>query len=110
MTEYQDSKDYGSARFITLWTVLIMLGMALEFLGRLFGYADNPLAFYHPVIPALTGIVAAVVILSGYFTLTGKRAKQQTMTRRTGVLLIALGASMLIGFFLFKQMIPQIFG
>jgi hypothetical protein len=110
MTEYRSSKDYGSAKFITLWTVLIMLGMVFEFFGRLFGYADNPLAFSYPPIPAFTGIVAAIIILSGYFTLTGKRAKQQTMTRRTGVLLITLGTSMLIGFFLFKQMIPQIFG
>jgi hypothetical protein len=110
MTEHQDSKDLGSARFITLWTVLIMLGLVLEFFGRLFGYADNPWHFSTAAIPALTGIIAAIIILFGYLTLTGKRAKQQTMTRRTGVLLIALGASMLVGFFLFKQMIPQIFG
>jgi hypothetical protein len=112
MAEYDTDKgrSYGSAGFIALWTALIMLGMVVEFLGRFFGYVNNPLAIFHPLIPALTGIVAALVILAGYFTLTGKRAKHEVMARRTGVLLIVLGASMLVCFFIFKQVIPLVFG
>jgi heme A synthase len=105
-----DSRVYGSTGFICLWTVLIMLGLALELAGRLFGYEDNPLVIFHPLIPAFTGIVAALIILGGYFTLTSKRARSTAMTRRAGVLLITLGGSMLVGFFIFKRAIPLIFG
>jgi prepilin signal peptidase PulO-like enzyme (type II secretory pathway) len=113
MTEYKDnqeSKDYGSPRFVALWTALILFGAVLEFFGRLFGYADNPLSIFHPLIPALTGMAAALIILAGYFTVTSKQARQTAMTRRKGVLLITLGATMLVGFFIFKRAIPLIFG
>jgi hypothetical protein len=110
MREQKDGQDYGSARFIALWTLLIMSGMVFEFFGRLIGYADNPLAFFHPGISAFTGIVAAIIMLAGYLTLTNARARQNTMIRRKGVLLIALGAFMLVGFFAFKQIIPLLFG
>jgi predicted small integral membrane protein len=110
MTEYDKDRAIGDARFITLWTVLIMLGLAAEFIGRFFGYEDNPLAIYHPIISALGGIVAAFIILAGVMTLMGKNAQQQTMSRRRSVLLITLGGAMLIGFFIFKQAIPLIFG
>jgi hypothetical protein len=110
MVGHDRDVGYGGTGFIVAWTVLIMLGMAVEFLGRFFGYTDNPLAMYHPLIPAFTGILAAFIILAGYFTLISRQAKQRAMTRRTGVLLITLGISMLIGFFIFKQIIPLIFG
>ncbi|MDR2197597.1 MAG: hypothetical protein LBO07_06525 [Coriobacteriales bacterium] len=100
----------GSVAYIALWTTLIMLGLVVEFLGRFFGYAGNPLAIFHPLIPALTGISAAFVVLAGYFTLVGKRAKRSVMTKRTGVLLVMLGAFMLAGFFVFRQVIPLVFG
>jgi hypothetical protein len=110
VTEYENKQNYGSAGYIAWWTILIMLGMAVEFLGRLFGYADNPLAVFHPLIPAFTGIAAALIILAGCFGLMNKRAKHDVMAKRTGVLLIVLGASMLISFFIFRQVIPLIFG
>jgi hypothetical protein len=110
MTEYDKDQAIGNARFIVLWTVLIMLGLAAEFLGRFFGYKDNPLAIFFPIVSAFGGIMAALIVLAGVMTLMGKRAQQQTMSRRTGVLLITLGGVMLVGFFIFKQTIPLIFG
>ncbi|MDR1082307.1 MAG: hypothetical protein LBL27_00345 [Coriobacteriales bacterium] len=110
MTEQKESQDYGNTGFIVSWTILIMFGLIFEFFGRLVGYANNPLSFFHPGISAFSGIVAAIIILAGYLTLTSARAKQRTMTRRKGVLLIALGAFMLVGFFIFKQVIPLVFG
>ncbi|MDR0347079.1 MAG: hypothetical protein LBH56_01720 [Coriobacteriales bacterium] len=110
MTESSENRERGGAGFIITWTIVIMLGLAVEFLGRFFGYANNPLAMFHPVVPAFTGILAAIIVVSGCLMLTGKGAKQQSMTRRTSVLLIALGASMLLAFFLFKQVMPLIFG
>jgi hypothetical protein len=110
MTEQKESRDYGNAGFIASWTILIMLGLVFEFFGRLIGYVDNPLSFFHPGISAFAGIAAAIIILAGYLTLTNARAKQKTMIRRKGVLLIVLGAFMLVGFFIFKQVIPLVFG
>jgi hypothetical protein len=110
MSRYKESVEYGGTGFIVAWTVLIMFGLAFEFLGRFFGYADNPLAIFYPVISAFAGIVAALIILVGCLVLTGARAKQSSMTRRTSILLITLGSTMLVGFFVFKQIIPLIFG
>jgi hypothetical protein len=110
MVEDNREQSYGSPGFIAAWTVLILLGILIEFIARFFGYADNPLAVFHPLIPAFTGIMAALIILAGYFTVSGKRARHSTMTRRTGVLLVILGSAMLISFFAFKQVIPLIFG
>jgi hypothetical protein len=110
MAGHPESNEYGTTRFIVLWTLLIMLGIILEFFGRFFGYAGNPLSIFHPFIPALTGIIAAIILLAGYFTFTGKRAKQDSMTRRTGMLLITLGSFMLISFFILKRVMPLLFG
>jgi hypothetical protein len=101
--------SYGTG-FVVLWTALIMAGMALEFLARLLGHTGNPTGIFHPLIPASTGILAALVILAGVFLLTGEKSRQEARLRRRGVLLIALGASMLVSFFLSKQAIPLIFG
>jgi hypothetical protein len=110
MTGCDKDASYGGTGFIVVWTLLIMLGMVVEFLGRFFGYVGNPLAVFHPLVSAFTGIMAALIILAGYFTLMSQQAKRRAMTRRTGVLLITQGASMLISFFIFKQVIPLIFG
>ncbi|MDR2109177.1 MAG: hypothetical protein LBP28_06945 [Coriobacteriales bacterium] len=107
---HQKDQDAGSTGFIAAWTLLIMLGLAVEFFGRLLGYEGNPLAVHYPWAAMFAGMAAVVIVLAGYFTLAGKQAKQSTMSRRKGVLLLTLGAFMLAGFFIFKQVIPQIFG
>jgi hypothetical protein len=103
-------QTYGSMGFIAAWTLLIILGMAVEFLARFFGYAENPADFFHPLIPAFTGIIAALIVLVGCLTLANEKAKQASMVRRKGVLLIMLGGFMLASFFASKQAIPLIFG
>ncbi|MDR1014819.1 MAG: hypothetical protein LBL86_07575 [Coriobacteriales bacterium] len=114
MSEYRDMQEdtQGSSGtgFVALWTALIMAGMALEFLARLLGHAGNPTGMFHPLIPASTGILAALVVLSGVFLLTGEKGRREGRIRRRGVLLVALGAVMLASFFVFKQAIPLIFG
>jgi hypothetical protein len=110
MNEQNGNQNYGSTGFIALWTTLIMLGLVFEFIGRLIGYENNPLAFFHPGVAAFTGITAAFIVLAGYFILANARTKQGPLARRKGVLLIILGGFMLVGFFAFKQIIPLIFG
>jgi membrane associated rhomboid family serine protease len=103
-------KDSGNSRYILVWTILFILGMLVEFFARFFGYENNPLSFYHPLIPSLTGMSAAVIVLLGYFILASEKAKKETMTRRNGVMVIVLGVLMLFCFFIFKGIIPLVFG
>jgi hypothetical protein len=53
---------------------------------------------------------AMVVVLGGVFTLGSGRATRDVMTQRKGMFLLVLGSAMTIGFFLFKQVIPHVFG
>jgi uncharacterized membrane protein len=110
MPEQRDDAEYGSTGFIVAWTALIIFGLIVEFFGRFFGYANNPLATFHPVISAFAGILAALIILAGCLILMSGRAKQSSLTRRRSILLITMGGIMLVGFFIFKQVIPFIFG
>jgi uncharacterized membrane protein len=103
-------KDYGSTKFVVAWTVLVMLGLGFEFIGRVLGYDNNPFAFYSPVIALFAGAVAIVVTLSGFFALAKGQAKRHAMTMRKGVMLLILGVAMLVGFFVFKMIVPRIFG
>jgi len=115
LTEDQESiqelrtQQYGNSRYIVVWTVVIMLGLALQFFARVLGYEDNPLNFYHPLVPAFTGVSSAVLVLVGYFILMNEKAKKSSMTRRNGVLIVILGLSMLGAFFICKEIIPLIF-
>jgi hypothetical protein len=102
--------EYGSTGFIIKWTLLVMGGLCVEFVGRFFGYVDNPLSLYHPVVSALVGILAIAVVLAGLFALRKGQMTNQAMTKRTGVMMFVCGGTMLIGFFLFRFIIPQIFG
>ena len=86
-----------------------MLGLFVEFFARFLGYADNPLNFYHPLIPAFTGISAALIILAGYFAFLNVKSRQDSMHRRTAVMVIVLGILMLGSFFIFKEIVPMIF-
>ena len=87
-----------------------MVGLVFQFIARLIDYDNNPLSFYYPPLAILAGISAAMIVLWGYFTITRGKARQETMTKRKGTLLIIFGATMLAGFFLFKETMPMIFG
>jgi len=105
----EKDQNYGSTRYITRWTLIISLGLALEFVARFLGYAENPLNFYHPLIPAFTGISASLLLLAGYFMIMSEKSRRLTMYRRNAVMVAILGLFMLGSFFIFKEIIPLIF-
>jgi len=109
MTDQAREKQYGNARFINTWTILILSGLVIEFVARLLGYDENPLDFYHPLIPAFTGISAALLVLAGYFMLMSEKAKQSSLYRRNGAMVVITGVLMLGAFFLFKEIVSMIF-
>jgi hypothetical protein len=109
-TPQSEKDDHKTTRFVGLWTTLVMTGLTFEFLGRFFGYVGNPSPLYHPVVSALVGIVAILLILSGVFVFDKGRKTRRDMTRRKGLMLLVLGGAMLVGFFVFKQVVPRIFG
>ena len=103
-------QEYGSPRYIITWTIVVALGLVVEFFSRFLGYENNPLAFYHPLIPAFTGISAALIILAAYFFLMSDKTKKDSLRRRNGVMIVLLGLLMLGSFFIFKEIMPLIFG
>jgi len=109
MTDQASEQQYGNARYIRTWTILVLSGLAIEFVARFLGYDANPLNFYHPLIPAFTGISAALLVLAGYFMLMSEKSKQSSIYRRNGVMVVITGLLMLGGFFMFKEIVPLIF-
>lgn len=109
-TQQNAQGQKGSPQYIVIWTVILILGMTLEFIARVFGYDQNPFGYFHPLIPAFTGILAALIILTGYFMLVSKKAKLDSLVKRNGVLCVILGIMMLACFFIFKEAIPNLFG
>lgn len=100
----------GDSAYISKWTLLILAGVLLEFIGRFIGYAKNPLGFYFPIIAAITVIIAALVVLYGFFKVWRGFNGTITMATRTGFMFIVMGAIMIVSFMLFKQIMPLIFG
>jgi hypothetical protein len=104
------TKKYGSGIYIALWTLGIMLGLLVVFLGRFFGYGGNPLHIVVPMAPLLTGMLAIVALLLGYFSLTRGLKEHEAMKKRSGVLLLTLGVFMVAGHFVFRQLMPVLLG
>lgn len=104
------SQTVGDSAYIAKWTLLIMGGIILEFIGRFIGYDNNPLGIFFPVVAATTVIASVVIAIFGLYTIWQGSVNKNTMARRTGSMMIIMGLIMLICFFIFKQIIPVIFG
>ena len=100
----------GDSAYIAKWTLLILAGCLLEFCGRFVGYAKNPLGVYFPIIAAITVIIAALIVLYGFFKVWRGFSRAITMSTRTGFMLIVMGIIMIVSFMLFKQIMPLLFG
>jgi membrane associated rhomboid family serine protease len=103
-------RNYAKGAFIPTWVLLIIMGVAVEFLGRLFGYENNPTQVYQVWISLGTATLSGIIAVIGYFTFMGAKEKQSTLRRRNGVLLMVMGACMLATSFLFKSLMPLLFG
>jgi uncharacterized membrane protein len=90
--------------------LLILVGVALEFVGRFFGYENNPLESFHSWMAQAALTLAGLAVIVGYFTFLSGGKKHSTLLRRNGVLLIVTGAVMLASSFVFKMTMPLIFG
>ena len=108
--KYPEHREYGGSGFIAAWTILIVLALVLAFTGRLLGYEQNPLPIHTPLLALLTGLVSVVCIVIGCFVFLKRKTKSRAMTKRRGIMLAVLGVFMLVGFFVFNNMIPLIFG
>jgi hypothetical protein len=104
------AQDTVSRWFIPTWVFLVLAGLAIEFFGRFFGYENNPTGIWHVAIPQLAASLSVVACIVGYFTFTGAKQKRASLRMRNGALLIATGFLMLTTSFIFKMLMPMIFG
>jgi vacuolar-type H+-ATPase subunit I/STV1 len=108
--EQSVEQERGGSGFVAFWTLAILLGLALVFAGRFFGYANNQAHVVLPQLPLFTGILSVIIILLGYSVFARGSSTQRTMGRRTGTEMMAMGAFMLAGHFVFKMAMPYICG
>ena len=93
-----------------MWLVLIGLGLALEFIGRFFGFQQNPLGIWLDLAPLLTTIIAATLIIYGVFQLMRDWAAKNLGGFRVALLTMLLGSSMLVASMISKSIVRLMFG
>lgn len=103
-------QDYLQGWFRPVWMILVGAGLAIEFFGRFFGYENNPTGIWHVAIPQLAASLSVVVIIIGYFTFNGAKQGRSSLRLRNSVLLMITGCLMLATSFIFKMLMPMIFG
>ena len=104
------NQEYAGTGFIVTWVAVIMLALVLVFLGRLLGYEEGPLPFHSPLLALLTATLSIVCLLMGGVTYLRGKASRNALAKRNGTMLCVLALCALMGFFVFKLVIPLIFG
>jgi uncharacterized membrane protein YidH (DUF202 family) len=89
---------------------LLSAGFAIEFIGRFFGFRENPSGIWLEVLPLFATTGAAVIIIFGVFRWMSAWSTHNLKAFRLAMLTILIGASMLICSMLSKSIVPQIFG
>jgi hypothetical protein len=105
-----DGQEPVKSWFIPTWIALVLLGLAIEFFGRFFGYQNNPTGIWHVSIPQVAASLSVVAIIVGYFTFNGGKQRGSSLRMRNGALFMATGFLMLATSFIFKMIMPIIFG
>ena len=104
------NSEFAGTGFIVKWTALVMLGLVLAFMGRVLGYEGSPL-FVHTILLALfVGTASIVSLLAGGFYFMKGTYQHRPIIKRNGIMLMVLAVFMLGGFFLFKNVVPLVFG
>jgi hypothetical protein len=89
--------------------LLILAGIAIEFLGRFFGFEGNPTQIILNWAPLGTTALSGILVVVGYFTFIGAKEKLSTLQRRNGIMLILTGALMLASSMIFKSVVSSLF-
>jgi hypothetical protein len=77
------------------WIALFAAGIALQGVGRFFGWRDNPSLIWHEWAPLATVLVALCISLFGFSRLMGAK-DNDPVRRRTSIVICALGISMIV--------------
>ena len=92
------------------WLGLLSLGLALEFVGRIFGFRENPFGVWLEILPLFATTGSAVIIIYGAFQLMSAWSARDLAVFRRGLLIILVGGSMLVSSMFSKSIVAQIFG
>jgi hypothetical protein len=109
-TKDANIKETESKSLIGLWTCLIILGLLVEFFGRLLGNPINPFSVHIPAASFFVALLAVVLILVGAINFRTGRKLQISSKLRNGLMMIFMGALMMLGFYAFRFAVPYIFG
>jgi len=92
-----------------IWLLLIAIGFALEFAGRLLGLRGNPTGIWLEVAPLFTTIIAASLIVFAVLRVMQAYSEKNLQAFRLSLLLCMLGTSMLVFSFISKSIVASVF-
>jgi Sec-independent protein secretion pathway component TatC len=95
---------------LPVWVALFVVGIAFAGAGRFFGWRENPSSIWHEWAPLATVVLAGFVCLFGYLRFAKGSESENSAKRWTGLIICALGLTMIGTSFLFKYVIPLLFG
>lgn len=95
---------------VPVWTALFVVGIVLEGVGRFFGWRENPSHIWHEWAPLATVVLAVLICIFGYTRLARSGETPDPTRRWTGIVICALGLTMVGASFLLKFIVPALFG
>jgi hypothetical protein len=92
------------------WVSLFVVGILLAGAGRFFGWRENPSHIWHEWAPLATVVLAVFLCIFGYFRFAKGNETQDPARKRTGIVICALGLTMIGASFLFRYAVPLLLG
>jgi uncharacterized membrane protein len=95
---------------VPVWVMLFVAGIVFEGAGRFFGWRENPSLIWHEWAPLAAVVAAVFICIFGYFYFAKGQEAQAAAKKRTGIVIIILGLTMIGTSFLLRYIIPAVFG
>jgi hypothetical protein len=91
---------------VAAWVALFVAGILIAAAGRFFGWRENPSHIWHEWAPLLTAVLAVFVCFYGYLRFSKGNEANNPAKKGTGLVICALGLTMVGASFLFRYAIP----
>jgi H+/Cl- antiporter ClcA len=95
---------------VSVWVILFVAGIVVAGMGRFFGWRENPSHIWHEWAPLATVVLAVFICIFGYSRFAKGNENRDFAKKWTGVILIILGLTIIGTSFLFRFIVPSVFG